>query len=49
MFGVITAYTKEQALNRSQANFNNNSNKNIGYNVANAAIETLSSITKHNF
>ena len=49
MFGVITAYTKEQALNRSQANFDNNSNKNIGYNVANAAIETLSSITKHNF
>ena len=48
MFGVITAYTKEQALNRSQANFGNNSNKNIGYNVANAAIEILSSKTKHN-
>ena len=47
MFGVITAYTREQALKRSEVNFGSQENKNIGYNVANAAIEILSSKEKH--
>ena len=47
MFGVITAYTREQALKRSEVNFGSQENNNIGYNVANAAIEILSSKEKH--
>tara|TARA_X000001036_G_C20635118_1_gene788766 strand:- start:676 stop:1182 length:507 start_codon:yes stop_codon:yes gene_type:complete len=47
MFGVITAYTREQALKRSEVNFDNQENLNIGYNVTNAAIETLLSLEKH--
>ena len=47
MFGVITAYTREQALKRSEVNFGSQENINIGYNVANAAIEILSSKEKH--
>ena len=47
MFGVITAYTREQALKRSEVNFGNQENINIGYNIASAAIEILSSKEKH--
>ena len=47
MFGVITAYTREQALKRSEVNFGSQENINIGYNAANAAIEILSSKEKH--
>ena len=47
MFGVITAYTREQALKRSEVNFGSQENINIGYNIANAAIEILSSKEKH--
>ena len=41
MFGVITSYTREQALARSQTNFNEADNCNIGYNVTKAAFETI--------
>jgi len=37
LFGVITAFSKEQAIARSEINFNNPNNRNIGFNVANAA------------
>ena len=37
LFGVITALNKEQAIARSEINFNNPDNRNIGFNVANAA------------
>tara|TARA_B100000575_G_scaffold266311_1_gene243551 strand:+ start:511 stop:969 length:459 start_codon:yes stop_codon:yes gene_type:complete len=37
LFGVITAFNKEQAIARSEINFNNPDNRNIGFNVANAA------------
>ena len=48
MFGVITSYTRDQALKRSEINFENNKNFNIGYNVANAAIKTLQSRIQNN-
>ena len=48
MFGVITAYTRDQALKRSEVNFENSKNINIGYNVTNAAIETLQSRKQNN-
>ena len=44
MFGVITAYDKNQAIARSKTDFNSNKNLNIGYNVADAAIKTLLSL-----
>ena len=44
MFGVITAYDKDQAIARSETDFNSNKNLNIGYNVADAAIKTLLSL-----
>jgi len=37
LFGVITALNKEQAIARSEIDFNNPDNRNIGFNVANAA------------
>jgi len=37
LFGVITAFSKEQAIARSEINFNSPNNRNIGFNVANAA------------
>ena len=46
MFGVITAYNKSQAVERSQINFDNKDNYNIGYNVAKAAISMIDSIKK---
>jgi len=46
IFGVITAYNKEQAISRSQTDFKNNDNLNIGYNVANAAFKVIESIKK---
>ena len=36
---VITSFNREQALKRSEVNFGSQENNNIGYNVANAAIE----------
>ena len=44
MFGVITTYTREQANDRSQIKFEDTSNRNIGYDVASAAIKTFSSL-----
>ena len=44
MFGVITAYDKDQAIARSKTDFNSNENLNIGYNAADAAIKTLVSL-----
>ena len=44
---VITSFNREQALKRSEVNFGSQENINIGYNVANAAIEILSSKEKH--
>tara|TARA_B100001996_G_scaffold211829_1_gene162601 strand:+ start:858 stop:1340 length:483 start_codon:yes stop_codon:yes gene_type:complete len=44
ILGVITAYSKEQAIRRSETNFDNNDNLNIGYNVANAAFKIIDSI-----
>ena len=46
IFGVITAYNKEQAICRSQTNFENKDNLNIGYNVANAAFKINDSVKK---
>tara|TARA_S200000501_G_scaffold39665_1_gene32383 strand:- start:2065 stop:2529 length:465 start_codon:yes stop_codon:yes gene_type:complete len=48
MLGVITAYTKEQAIARSQIDFDEAGNLNIGYNAANAAFQTLISKKNHN-
>jgi|TARA_B110000263_G_C15094323_1_gene412287 6,7-dimethyl-8-ribityllumazine synthase len=47
MFGVITAYNREQAIARSQVDFDNKDNLNIGFNVANAAAQTLISKKIH--
>ncbi len=47
MFGVITAYNKSQALDRSKINFDNKDNLNIGYNVANCCNKNLNH-TKRN-
>lgn len=44
MFGVITAYNKDQAFKRSEINFSCKENYNIGYEVANAAIFMHNSI-----
>lgn len=46
MFGVITAYNKSQAIERSQINFDKKDNYNIGYNVAKAAISMIDSVNK---
>ena len=48
MFGVITAYNKEQAIKRSVTDFEEETNYNIGYNVASAAIKTIISKEKNN-
>jgi len=48
MFGVITAYNKEQAIIRSGTDFKAENNYNIGYNVASAAIKTITSKEKNN-
>ena len=48
MFEIITSYTRDQALKRSEINFENNKNINIGYNVASAAIKTLQSRIQNN-
>ena len=48
MFGVITAYNKEQAIKRSGTDFKEENNYNIGYNVASAAIKTIISKEKNN-
>jgi 6,7-dimethyl-8-ribityllumazine synthase len=48
MFGVITAYNKEQAIKRSATDFEEETNYNIGYNVASAAIKTITSKEKNN-
>ena len=48
MFGVITAFNKEQAVKRSGTDFKNVTNYNIGYNVASAAIKTIKSKEKNN-
>ena len=45
LFGVVTAYNRKQAEERSQINFDHADNKNIGFNVANAAKILLSSET----
>ncbi len=44
LFGVITAFNKEQAIARSEINFNNPDNRNIGFNVANAAKTLMNEI-----
>ena len=43
MFGIITAYTRQQALARSGVNFDEAGNYNIGYNVTEAAFATIDS------
>ena len=45
LFGVVTAYNRKQAEERSQINFDHADNRNIGFNVANAAKILLSSET----
>jgi 6,7-dimethyl-8-ribityllumazine synthase len=45
LFGVITSYTRDQALARSQVNFNEVNNYNIGYNVTEAAFEIINSVS----
>ena len=45
LFGVITSYTRDQALTRSQVNFNEVNNYNIGYNVTEAAFEIINSVS----
>ena len=46
LFGVITAFTKEQAIARSGINFNSSNNRNIGFNVANAAKTLMAKLYK---
>ena len=46
LFGVITAFTKEQAIARSEINFNSSNNRNIGFNVANAAKTLMAKLYK---
>ena len=48
MFCVITAYNKEPAIKRSGKDFEEETNYNIGYNVASAAIKTIISKEKNN-
>ena len=42
LLGIITSYDRNQALNRSMTNFDEENNLNIGYNACSAAIKLLS-------
>ena len=42
LLGKITSYDRNQALNRSMTNFDEENNLNIGYNACSAAIKLLS-------